>query len=91
MYRRTIEQSILLCLVNVKKTLHLPCRLKTQRLLNSSWTNTQEENIMSKSKTPMTNTAAARIQGAQAKANGGQVAKGSFAARAQRAAAKNSK
>ncbi|EHH3645319.1 hypothetical protein J7287_001487 [Vibrio parahaemolyticus] len=46
---------------------------------------------MSKSKTPMTNTAGARIQGAQAKANGGQVAKGSFAARAQRAAAKNSK
>lgn len=46
---------------------------------------------MSKSKTPMTNTAAARIQGAQAKANGGQVAKGSFAARAQRAAANNNK
>ncbi len=46
---------------------------------------------MSKSKTPMTNTAAARIQGAQAKANGGQVAKGSVATRAQRAAAKNSK
>lgn len=45
---------------------------------------------MSKSKTPMTNTAAARIQGTQAKSNGGQVAKGSFAARAQRAAAKNS-
>ncbi|MDC5822574.1 hypothetical protein OPW19_22435 [Vibrio europaeus] len=46
---------------------------------------------MSKSKTPMTNTAAARIQGSQAKGNGGQVAKGSFAARAQRAAEKNSK
>lgn len=46
---------------------------------------------MSKSKTPMTNTAAARIQSAQAKGNGGQVVKGSFAARAQRAAEKNSK
>jgi hypothetical protein len=47
---------------------------------------------MSKSKTtPMTPSAAARIQGGQAKANGGQVAKGSFAAKAQAAAAKNSK
>jgi hypothetical protein len=40
---------------------------------------------------PMTPPAAARIQGAQAKVNGGQVAKGSFAARAQAAAAKKSK
>lgn len=39
--------------------------------------------------TPMNVQAAARIQGAQAKANGGQVAKGSFAARAQAAAARN--
>ena len=47
---------------------------------------------MSKPKSaPMTPSAAARIQGGQAKANGGQVAKGSFAARAQAAAAKNSK
>ncbi|ELA7921210.1 hypothetical protein Q4905_003528 [Vibrio alginolyticus] len=47
---------------------------------------------MSKAKsTPMTPTAAARIQSGQAKANGGQVAKGSFAARAQAAAAKNGK
>lgn len=49
---------------------------------------------MSKAKptsTPMTPSAAARIQGAQAKANGGQIAKGSFAARAQSAAEKNSK
>ena len=37
---------------------------------------------------PMTSQAAARIQGNSAKANGGGVAKGSFAARAQRAAAK---
>lgn len=45
---------------------------------------------MSKAKsTPMTPSAAARIQGGQAKVNGGQVAKGSFAARAQSAAAKN--
>jgi len=36
---------------------------------------------------PMTPAAAARIQGSAAKANGGTVAKGSFAARAQRAAA----
>lgn len=40
---------------------------------------------------PMTPTAAARIQGATAKANGGVVTKGSFAARAQRAAAKGGK
>lgn len=48
---------------------------------------------MSKSSksTPMTPSAAARIQGTQAKANGGQTAKGSFGARAQAAAAKNSK
>ncbi|MEZ9537343.1 hypothetical protein AB4160_04015 [Shewanella sp. 10N.286.51.B8] len=47
---------------------------------------------MSKSKSaPMTPSAAARIQSGQAKANGGQVAKGSFTARAQAAAAKNSK
>jgi len=48
-------------------------------------------NSKSNASTPMTTPAAARIQGAQAKANGGQVAKGSFAARAQAAAAKNSK
>lgn len=40
---------------------------------------------------PMTSSAAARIQGATAKANGGAVAKGSFAARAQSAAAKGGK
>lgn len=44
---------------------------------------------MSNSKTPMTPSAAARIQSAEAKANSGQVAKGSFAAIAQKAAAKN--
>ncbi len=38
---------------------------------------------------PMTAAAAARIQGAAAKANGGKVASGSFAARAQAAAAHN--
>lgn len=41
------------------------------------------------SKTPMTQTDAARIQSAEAKANGGKVAKGGFAARTQRAAARN--
>lgn len=41
--------------------------------------------------TPMTAAAAARIQGATAKANGGGVANGSFAARAQGAAAKGAK
>lgn len=46
---------------------------------------------MSKAKTPMTPLSAARIQSAQAKANNGQVAKESFAARAQKAADKNSK
>ncbi len=44
---------------------------------------------MTKSKTPMTPEAAARIQGHTAKQNGGQVPKGAFAGRAQRAAAKN--
>jgi hypothetical protein len=39
--------------------------------------------------TPMTTSAAARIQSATAKANGGQVTSGSFAARAQAAAAHN--
>lgn len=43
------------------------------------------------SKSPMMPKDAARIQGAEAKANGGGVAKGSFAARAQTAAAKNGK
>ncbi len=42
------------------------------------------------SKTAMTTKAAARIQGATARANGGKVAKGGFAPRAQRAAAKGS-
>lgn len=37
----------------------------------------------------MTSAAAARIQSASAHANGGQVAKGSFAARAQSAAARS--
>ncbi|ADZ91981.1 hypothetical protein [Marinomonas mediterranea] len=45
---------------------------------------------MSKIKTPMTSAAAARIQSATAKANGGKTPKGSFAAKAQSAAAKNS-
>lgn len=39
--------------------------------------------------TPMTTQAAARIQSSMAKGNGGQVQAGSFAARAQRAAATN--
>ena len=38
----------------------------------------------------MTGRAAARVQAAEAKANDGQNPKGGFAARAQRAAAKNS-
>lgn len=40
---------------------------------------------------PMTPVAASRIQGATAKVNGGGAAKGSFAARAQSAAAKGGK
>jgi len=43
------------------------------------------------SKTPMTPKAAARIQGANAKASGGKITAGSFTARAQAAAAKNGK
>lgn len=38
---------------------------------------------------PMTPAAAARIQSAQARANGGAVQAGTFAPRAQRAAARN--
>jgi len=41
------------------------------------------------SKTSMNQTAAARIQSAEAKNNGGKVAKGGFAARSQSAAARN--
>ena len=44
---------------------------------------------MSKQKTPMTPAAAARIQSATAKQTGGQIPKGSFPAKAQKAAAKN--
>ncbi|MBO2568875.1 hypothetical protein KJI95_10050 [Shewanella sp. JM162201] len=46
---------------------------------------------MSNNKTPMTPAAAARIQSGTAKQGNGQVAKGSFAARAQSAAATNQK
>jgi hypothetical protein len=42
-----------------------------------------------KNSTPMTPSTAARIQGVEAKQNGGQVSSKSFAARAQRAATKN--
>ncbi len=45
----------------------------------------------SKSTTPMTQAAVARIQAATARTNGGQVPKGSFAARAQRTVAKGGK
>ncbi|WP_170351321.1 MULTISPECIES: hypothetical protein [Ruegeria] len=45
---------------------------------------------MRKSK-PMTAKAAARVQSASAKSNGGKVSKGSFPARAQAAAAKQTK
>lgn len=41
--------------------------------------------------TPMTQTAASRIQSATARTSGGTVAKGSFSARAQSAAAKGGK
>lgn len=44
---------------------------------------------MSKNKAPMTPEAAARIQGNVARKNGGQVPKGDFAGRAQRAAENN--
>jgi hypothetical protein len=44
---------------------------------------------MSTNRTPMTTDAARRIQSADAKANGGKIAKGSFAARALSVAAKN--
>ncbi|WP_164718217.1 hypothetical protein [Colwellia sp. Arc7-635] len=44
---------------------------------------------MSAKKTPMTTDAARRIQSQTAKANDGKIAKGSFAAKALSAAAKN--
>ena len=44
---------------------------------------------MNKAKTPMSPAAAARIQSTVAKQHGGSVPKGSFAAKAQSAAAKN--
>lgn len=44
-----------------------------------------------KPSTPMTSKAAQRIQSATAKAHGGTVPKGSFAARATSSASKNSK
>ena len=44
---------------------------------------------MSTKKTPMTTDAARRIQSKVAKANGGKIAKNSFAAKALSAAAKN--
>ena len=45
---------------------------------------------MPKSKGSMNKAAASRIQSSTAKSNGGQTPKGSFAAKAQSAAAKNS-
>lgn len=45
---------------------------------------------MTKSKSPMTPEAAARIQSSTAKENGGKTPKGSFGSRAQSSAAKNS-
>ncbi len=45
---------------------------------------------MKNGKTTMTKAAAARIQSAEAKSNGGGVSKGSFASRAQSAAASTS-
>jgi hypothetical protein len=44
---------------------------------------------MKNNKTPMTPEAARRIQSVEAKANGGRIAKGSFAAKALSSAAKN--
>ena len=44
---------------------------------------------MTKTKTKMTTAAAARIQSATAKKTGGQIPKGSFPAKAQKAAANN--
>lgn len=44
----------------------------------------------SSSRAPITPTAAARIQSSSARANAGQVARGTFATRAQSAAARNS-
>jgi hypothetical protein len=51
----------------------------------------KKELNMTKSKTPMTPEAAARIQSSEAIKNGGKVEKGTFAPRAQRASETNQK
>jgi hypothetical protein len=51
--------------------------------------NNSNANATGAAKAPMTAEAAARIQSATAKANGGQVPANSFAARAQQAAARH--
>lgn len=75
-----------------KKTLHLRGSGVLHALVTFLLSlNRRSQNMSNTKSTPMTPSAAARIQSAAAKANGGQVTKGSFAARAQAAAAKNGK
>lgn len=52
---------------------------------------TSKTTIPAAPSSPMTQTAASRIQSATARSSGGTVAKGSFTARAQSAAAKGGK
>jgi hypothetical protein len=68
-------------LIVKKLTSYMICKTKTK---------TGKE-VRNMSKTPMTTAAAARIQAAEAKAGNGGVESGSFASKAQRAAAQNGK
>jgi hypothetical protein len=68
-----------------------PCRgFATHQSQKNKESGMSQQSSGSQSQTPMTQQGASRIQAATAKANGGQVAKGSFAARASSAAAHNS-
>lgn len=78
-------------------SLAVPLRQACRRQLSLVWLLDGKEITMKKSRAPssskaaMTPSDAGRIQGSQAKSNGGRVAKGSFAARALAAAARNAR
>lgn len=62
-------------------------RSQIKTIMTSNSTGPQSAN--GGNNTPMSSSAASRIQASQARANGGQIASGSFAARAMAAAARN--
>jgi hypothetical protein len=65
-----------------------PCQSQ-QRVYNEVFIMAKNSTPPSPASTPMTTPAAARIQAAEARGNGGKVSSGGFAARAQRAAARS--